>query len=136
MTWRRLRPGEIDHEALWLAASLGALAWAWFWLHSGLSLPQCPWHRLLGWPCPTCGATRCLRYAFHGAWKAAFLVNPLVLVSFVGIALYDGYAALVLGARLPRLRWERVTPETARKWRVGVIAVIALNWVWLIRSGV
>jgi hypothetical protein len=131
MTWRRLEPGEIDHEFLWLAVSAACALGVWFWLHFALPLPRCVWHDLTGLPCPTCGATRCVRYLTQGAWQAALLINPFVFLSLAGVAIYDAYAATVLVLRLPRLRIDRVPPRLGSFLRYGFLIGLALNWWWL-----
>ena len=136
MNWRRLRPGEIDHEALWLAVSLSALGGAWLWLHLALPLPGCAFHRLTGLPCPTCGMTRCLRYAFHEHWRAAASVNPLGFFGYGAIIVYDMYAATVLALRLPRLRLETIPASLGGSVRYAVIAAVLANWAWLLWIGV
>ncbi len=130
--WRRLRAGEVDHEALWLGVSLAALAVAWLWVRLGLPSPACPFHELTGWACPGCGATRCVRHLFRGAFAAAFLVNPLVFTALAGTALFDLYAATVLALRLPRWRWDRVPVW----FRAGCAGILLVNWLWLLRTGV
>jgi hypothetical protein len=132
MTWRRLRPGEIDHEALWLAVSIGAIGGAWLWLDLALPTPECPFHRLTGFPCPTCGVTRCLRYTFHHDWRAATGINPLAFIGLGAVALYDMYAASVLLFRQPRLRFEAVSARLGRLIRYGTMAAILGNWAWLV----
>ena len=132
MTWSRLRPGEIDHEALWLAVSVGAFGGAWLWLDLALPTPECPFHHLTGLPCPTCGVTRCLHYAFHHDWRAAAGINPLAFLGFGAVVLYDLYAASVLLFRRPRLRFETVSARLGRIIRYSTIAAILGNWAWLV----
>jgi hypothetical protein len=132
MSWRRLRPGELDHELIWLAVSLSTLAGAWFWLSLSLPVPNCAFHRLTGVACPTCGMTRCLRYTFHRDWWAAAGINPLAFLGYGAVGLYDLYAAAVLAFRLPRLRFDVVSARWGRLVRYTVIAVILGNWAWLI----
>lgn len=134
--WRRLRRGELDHEALWLGVSLAAFAAAWIWVRLGLQSPACVFHELTGWACPGCGATRCVRYALRGAFRAAFLVNPLMFVTLGGIVIFDLYAATVLALKLPRFRPEKVPAQTAMALRVGCAGLLLGNWLWLLRAGV
>lgn len=134
--WRPLRRGELDHEALWLGVSLAALVLAWFWLRLGLLTPACVFHEVTGWACPGCGSTRCVRYALRGAWHAAWLVNPLMLTTLIGIALFDLYAVAVLALRLPRWRTGEVSPQTAMMVRAACVGMLGANWLWLVRSGV
>lgn len=136
MTWRRLRPGELDHEAIWLGVSLASLALAWLWLRSGLPLMRCPFHELTGCACPGCGTTRCVRSALGGHFGAAFAINPLALTALAATALYDGYAATVLALRLPRLRADGVPGWVGKGARIAAVTVIAANWAWLLWRGV
>lgn len=130
--WRQLRPGEIDHEAIWLGISLLGFAGAWVWLYLALPIPSCTFHRWTGLPCPTCGATRCLRYALHRDWWAAAGTNPLAFLSYSLIPLYDLYAAVVLLFRLPRLRFEGISARVGNLVRYSTIAVLLGNWAWLV----
>jgi hypothetical protein len=132
MTWRRLLPGEIDHEALWLAVSVGAVGGAWLWLDLALPTPGCPFHRLTGFPCPTCGVTRCLRYTFHHDWWAAAGTNPLAFLGLGAIVLYDIYAVSVLLVGLRRLRFDAVSARLGRIVRYSTITAILSNWAWLV----
>ena len=136
MTWRRLRPGETDHEALWLGVSLASLACAWFWLHCGLPQPRCFFHDLTGCACPSCGATRCVRFALGADFGAALRINPLFFAALGAVALYDAYAATVLALRLPRLRADALPAWAGKTVRGAVIITIGANWAWLLWRGV
>jgi len=132
MIWRRLRPGELNHEAIWLVVSVATLFGVWLWLHLAYPVPQCVFHRITGLPCPTCGVTRCLRHAFHGEWKVAAAFNPLALMGLAFGAGYNLYAAAVLVFRMPRLRFDHLSPLTRTGIRFAAIAVILGNWAWLL----
>jgi hypothetical protein len=134
--WRRLLTNEIDHEAIWLGVSVLSLGGAWAWLHFALPSPGCPFHQFTGIPCPTCGMTRCLRYTFQSDWKAAADIDPLAFLGYVGIVAYDFYAATVLALRLPRLRFDTVSPRWGQFVRFAAIAAILGNWMYLIWRGV
>ena len=136
MTWRRLRPGETDHEALWLGVSLASLACAWLWLHCGLPQPRCFFHDLTGCACPSCGATRCVRFALGADFGAALRINPLFFAALGSLALFDAYAATVLALRLPRLRVEALPAWAGKTVRVTAVGLIAANWAWLLWRGV
>jgi Protein of unknown function (DUF2752) len=134
--WRPLRPDETDHELLWLLVSLGCAGLALVWLKLGLPHPPCSFHQLTGLACPTCGATRCVRYLARGGWTAAWLVNPLVFTTILATFCYDLYAATVLILRLPRLRFDQLPARTGTLLRAGCLTVLLANWAWLIRNGV
>lgn len=128
MSWRRLLPGETDHEALWLGVSIGAAALAGTWLALGLPRPLCPLHAATGLPCPGCGTTRAVEAIFAGDWGAALLLNPLACAAFVAVVIFDLYAAIVLLGRLPRWRLNGALPFVVRG---GALAALGLNWIWL-----
>ena len=132
MNWRRLRPGELDHEALWLGVSLATLAGAWLWLRLGLPIPGCAFHQLTGAACPTCGMSRCLRFTLHHDWRAALGINPLAFLSYAAVAIFDVYAVAVLVLRLPRLRFDVVSGGVGRSLRFSARAAILGNWAWLL----
>jgi Protein of unknown function (DUF2752) len=136
MQWRRLRESELDHELLWLAVSVAAVSIAWFWVSNRWPTPVCTFHELTGIACPGCGATRCVRSIFRGAWVAAFVMNPLIFVSTVLVAIYDLYAATVLFLRLPRLRFDGKPSWLSLTARFGIPIIILINWAWLVYSKV
>lgn len=136
MHWRRLHPGELDHERLWLLVTLGAAALGVLWLKLGLPTPPCVWHELTGWPCVGCGSTRCVRHALAGDWLSAFLLNPLAFTTLGAVAIYDGYAAVVLACRLPRLRFGKWPAWAGWTARTMAIALLLANWAWLIARSV
>jgi hypothetical protein len=136
MRWRQLRTGELDHELLWLSVSVGGALVAWLWLRLGLQTPVCVFHEVTGVACPGCGATRCVRFVFRGAWTSAFLMNPMVFITGSIFVFYDLYATAVLALRLPRLRFDEIPPWLGWTARVGIPALILLNWGWLIYSKV
>jgi hypothetical protein len=130
--WRPLFPGEHDPELTWgLVVALGGIL-ALGWLLSGLPTPLCPLHKLTGLPCPTCGMTRGLSCLLHGNLKAALFFNPLLMAVLIGMAFYLLYCVVVVSARLPRLRWEPLSKTIALTVRIGVVALIAGNWIYLI----
>jgi hypothetical protein len=135
LTWRPLRPLEIDHEALWLlvgSASLCLLGVAL--VTPGIQLPRCAFKTITGLPCPTCGVTRTVIALSRGDVDRALFLNPLAAIAG-GLALvYLLYAAAVLALRLPRFR-PTVSALDARRVRIAAVAVLAVNWIWLIATG-
>ena len=43
--------------------------------------PPCPFHTVTGYHCPGCGSLRSLHQLFHGNLRAAFELNPLMIIS-------------------------------------------------------
>ena len=129
---RRLSPGEIDHELIWLSVSLASLGLAATWLTIGLPWPRCMFHQITSLPCVTCGMTRCGIQFFHAHFLTAFKWNPLVFAALCGMTAFDLYAFATLATRGPRLRISFDT-QTARTFvRGAVISALVLNWIYLL----
>jgi Protein of unknown function (DUF2752) len=128
---RRLAPGEIDHELIWLSVSFVSLGLAAAWLTVGLPWPHCVFHEITGLPCITCGMTRCGIQFVQGHFFAALKWNPLVFALLSGVTAFDLYAFAVLVTRAPRLR---VAFGLAQKKyaRAIVLGALALNWMYLL----
>ncbi len=129
---RRLAPGELDHELIWLSVSVLSICLAAAWLTIGLPWPRCMFHELTRLPCVTCGMTRCGIQFFEGNFLAAFEWNPLVFVTLCSLLLFDVYALATLVVRTPRLRVHIAAQRTKTLLRVSVVSVLALNWIYLL----
>jgi len=129
---RRLLPGEFDHELVWLAISVTAFVIGAIWLRLGLPMMQCPFLAMTGYPCLTCGATRCSIAFAHGYLATAFAWNPLVTIGLCGLVLFNLYALLVLVSRTPRLRVVEWTRREKSYARVIAVSLLLLNWAYLI----
>ena len=132
LVWRRLAPQDLNHELVWLSVSTAALVGGAVWLGLGLPTTRCPFLAMTGYPCLTCGATRCAIAFLHGNLSVAWSWNPLALVALCGVALFDLYAIVVLLGRLPRLRVVDGTRAEKNVVRIAVVAVIAVNWIFLL----
>jgi hypothetical protein len=134
--FERQRAGELDHEILWASVSAASLAGAMIWLRLVGPLPLvCPFHWLTGVPCLTCGSTRALAALAAGDLAASLRFNPAVLPGCLASALYVLYAAVVVGFRLPRVRWT-LAPRDVRLARWGIVTAAALLWCFLVIEGV
>lgn len=129
---RPLAPGEFDHELVWLIVSLTAVAAGGAWLWLGFGWARCPFLALTGYPCLTCGATRCAIAFGHGHLFQAIHWNPLAFAALCGVVLFDVYAAIVLLARLPRLRFVAWSRTQKNALRLGVVTLILANWIYLL----
>ena len=129
---RRLSPGEIDHELIWLSVSVASLGLAAAWLTIGLPWPRCIFHEITSLPCVTCGMTRCGIQFFHAHFLAALKWNPLVFTALCGLTAFDLYAFATLATRAPRLRI-CLYKQTAKTFaRSVVVSALALNWTYLL----
>lgn len=128
---RPLAPGELDHELIFLCASLGGLAAAAAWFLLKLPWPICLFHALTGHPCLTCGATRSAIALFHGEFFTALKLNPLVVLTYGAMSIFDGYAFAVLITRARRLRFS-FAPHEKFFLRVCAVGLLLANWVYLL----
>ena len=92
----------------------------------------CPFMCWGGFPCPSCGATRCIQWILTGSPVAAVRMNPLVFFSVFLIGGWLVSCAASIWFKIPMLHVEF---ETFRE-RVFVgfcfVLVIAANWIYLI----
>src|SRR5437868_362662 len=129
---RPLAPGEANHELIWLSVSSGGLALAATWLALKLPWPICLFHAVTGLPCLTCGATRSAIAFFHAHFLAAFEWNPLAFLCYCGLSLFNVYAFQVVVLRALPLRIVRLRASERKFFRVFVLSLLALNWVYLL----
>lgn len=105
------------------------LAFALRWI-SGLMmrwLPPCPAVEL-GFLCPACGGTRCVRYLAAGQLADAFRMNPYFFVSilFLGVLLVLLNTSVLFGKGEKLLR-RLATPTTAIVWAIGIVPFTILR---------
>jgi hypothetical protein len=132
LQWRPRFPGEPDHELVWFTVSVTSVIGAAGWLALSLPRPQCFFLAYTGFPCLTCGSTRALIAFLHGDLLGAFRWNPVAFLTFSVLIVYDLYAVTVLVGRTARLRIVGCSAAQAKIIRVIVIAILALNWVYLL----
>jgi hypothetical protein len=132
LVWRRISPDDFNHELVWLAVSVVAAVGGAIWLKLGLPTLRCPFLAVTGYPCLTCGATRCAIALAHGNFSSAWVWNPLALVALGFVILFDTYAAIILLTRTPRLRLVDWTRAERNAVRVAVVALIVVNWIYLL----
>jgi hypothetical protein len=79
--------------------------------------PPCMLHRLTGWHCPGCGATRALHALLHGDLPQALAFNPV----FVFLMPIMGFALAWRGLE----KWRGRAPRTRPLLPGGVILALA-----------
>jgi hypothetical protein len=129
---RPIAPRETNHELIWLSVSSGGLVLAATWLALKLPWPICLFHAVTGLPCLTCGATRSAIAFFHAHFLAAFEWNPLAFLCYCGLSLFNVYAFQVVVLRALPLRIVRLRASERKFFRVFVLCLLALNWVYLL----
>jgi hypothetical protein len=113
LLWRRRTARETDHELIWLAVSVAAMAGGAGWLALSLPWPRCPFFAVTGLPCLTCGATRSAIAVLHGDFLSALRWNPLAFVALGVVIAFDLYAG-------------------KNAVRIAAICLLALNWIYLL----
>jgi uncharacterized protein DUF2752 len=88
---------------LWLLSIAGAVYLFVFEPGRTGFFPPCMFRLLTGMQCPGCGTTRALHEITHGHLKAAFMLNPLLLLAspFL-IYAFLRYSAIVMRGGVPR----------------------------------
>lgn len=97
------------------------------------ALPACTFKAVVGIPCPTCGVTRVTLALANLDVRLALRINPLataLLMAFVAGGLIAGLSAL-RGSPLNEPRWVLRPVE-----RLGLVAVIVANWLYLVLRGI
>ena len=133
MTWRR--PGRDDNRVAWLWAVTAALACAArpIWLAVLPIVPACPWHRLTGFACPSCGTSRAVGRLLRLDVVGAIAMNPLAATAAIGFIIIGMIAPVwvALGGRIPE-----PAPGPKWGWGLALAAGLGLNWAWLVATGV
>ena len=131
----RWRPADrTDRQLVWLWTFVTLAALALFPIATGgVSLwPACVFRAMTGVACPGCGSTRAILALGNGHVVEAVQLNPLftaAVVGFVVLGLLAPWWTLAAG-RLPVVTRVGVGP------RLAAVAVVALNWGWIILRGV
>jgi hypothetical protein len=69
--------------------------------HEQLGLPACPFLRLTGLPCPSCGLTTSFAHAARFHFIESFLVQPFGLIAFCLTALAIPLSLYLVRRRIP-----------------------------------
>jgi hypothetical protein len=129
------RSGRADRE-LALALALGAvsaLVLLPFAARLAPFVPPCPFHALTGLPCVGCGTTRAVVALARGDVLGALAFNPLSAAAIV----LGGAAGVLLPLWVAlRQPLPMLAPELPRRARLLLIALLVLDWAYLIARGV
>lgn len=132
--WRPLRPGELDHELIWLLVSVAAAGLGMMWLALHFPWPRCTFLAVTGLPCFTCGATRAAVAFLNADIDAAWRFNPLISVLLAALLVFDLYAVTVLLSGAPRLRISLANRTAPRVIVAVAVLIVLLNWGYLLTT--
>jgi hypothetical protein len=115
---------------IWGPIAIIAVIAAGFVAHYFHGLPACPFKVLTGYPCLTCGGTRCLAEMAHLSLWESFKYNPFVWLTVIGMIAFSLIAAFGI---LFKRRFSITLTESEKKViRIAIIALMAINWIYLI----
>jgi len=97
--------------------------------------PLCPLRRITSLPCLGCGGTRAWVEMAHLHVLDAFIQNPLGALSFLAALAIACYQLTRSLGWMPALRI-RASERESLWLRVSFLIALALNWLYLIISGV
>lgn len=103
-----------------------------------LHLDHLPWRvcvfkTVTGWPCLACGSTRALGRLFALDLAGAFAMNPLAALGALALVPW-GVADALLMTRGRALSLE-LAPPVSHVARAGAVALLLVNWVYLLAVG-
>ena len=124
------KKGDVDLGLIYGGIGLFGFLGARFFSRLAALIPPCPFHRLTGIPCPTCGSTRSGILLSQFRIMEAFLANPLFVLLCLGVAIW-ALTALVLRLAEKRMR---IVPSAKSKtfMRYFLIGMIVVHWIFLI----
>src|SRR5690348_8436678 len=97
-------------------------------------IPKCMFKEITGYPCMTCGATRCIEEFSQFHFWNAFLMNPLIFLMGAGFGLFFLYSAGVYLFNLPKIQFTFVS-KNAKLVRILIVLAVLINWIYLIKVG-
>ena len=97
-----------------------------------VAVPGCVWKCATGIPCAGCGGTRALAALLGGSFFDALSWNPGAVFASIMAGSAALYAACVLIFRLDPWRPGLLNGGW---WKVAVVSLIAVNWVYLLLAG-
>lgn len=122
---------KISASMLFALAALALIALAYSKLPTSWQLP-CLLHQWSGFPCPTCGATRCASLLLQGSFQAAFLQQPLIFCTTGLIGLLFLYRLFAQLLHRPTLRIHLETKKERLLFALLITTLITANWIYLI----
>ena len=82
--------------------------------------PRCFFRMITGWDCPGCGGLRATHQLLHGQVRAAFALNPLLILSLPLVAYF---AARSLVERFAGVKLPQPFKSTMWIWIAAVVVV-------------
>ncbi|NNF07102.1 MAG: DUF2752 domain-containing protein [Candidatus Eisenbacteria bacterium] len=133
MQWEKASPETRSLAWLWGGVLVLSLALRPLWFMLAPLARACPLYSWTGIPCPTCGGTRSTLSFLKADLLGAFTWNPMVailgLIFVVGGIIFPLW--ILAGGKVPKL-----PNPLPLKIRYLAVALVVLNWVYLVIHGV
>jgi hypothetical protein len=115
---------------IWGAIAIAAIIVTGFVAQQLPNLSACPFKVLTGYPCLTCGGTRCLSEMAHLSLWESFKYNPFVWLTVIGMIVFSLIVAF--GILFKRGFSVTLTENEKKAIRIAIITLMAVNWIYLI----
>ena len=100
-----------------------------------LSILNCPFLSLTGFPCPFCGLTRSIWAISAGDWTFATINAPLAWLLYAALVIVFAWNAGCLLIGNHKVFLLRLTRNKANRAAKIAIAIILLNWIYRLGLG-
>ncbi len=97
-------------------------------------LPPCVFHKVTGMPCLTCGATRSIVALSQFDFVSSFILNPLTPIFVIALAVFSSIS--LFGYIFKKSVVLEFSVAEKRVARIGIVALIAVNWIYLIAADI
>lgn len=98
----------------------------------------CPFKKLTGLPCPSCGTTRSVLLLANGDWKGAMQMNPFGIIAFMALLFLPLWLFVDTISHRQSLfvAYGRMEQWLRRSYvSFPLILVVISNWTWNILKG-
>jgi hypothetical protein len=127
-------PAATNIHIIWGPIALLVIAAAGFFKDFLDLLPPCIFHKVTGVPCLTCGATRSIVALSRLDFASSFLHNPLTMIFAIALVVFSSIS--LFGYIIKKSLVLKFSEREKRALRIGAVALIALNWLFLIATDV
>lgn len=126
------RPAEPVH-IVWGPIAVLIIIIAGLFRNLSPKMPVCIFHEITGFPCPTCGGTRSVIALSRLDLVSSLTYNPLVFLFALGLIIFS--LLFLAGEITGRSLKIKLTERGKRIIRYSAMALIAINWIFLIMAG-
>lgn len=97
-------------------------------------LPECVFHRVTGVPCLTCGATRSIVALSQFDLISSLALNPLTPIFAIALVVFSSIS--LSGYIFKKSLVLKFSEREKKLLRIGAVALIVVNWLFLIAADI